>query len=773
MHNPHSKRLPALSSNASSPAADRALASSLSLSHSHHHDRKFSSSSTEELHRKIEAQRKEIYDRTDDINAIQRNFQRLSEMFHNEKEHAEALQKELSKQGKEAQETIRQLEKVDSERLEQQTAAIAAMKEAGEQMLRDAERKYRTEQEAAIEALRGELKAEYDEMLRLHANSEKDAREGVLRQMKEELRRAFDQRVQQHTQIYRECIEVQFSRRLLIERSAAAEISCIALNECHARKLLHQRRHEEEVQQKVSTLNDKERQLSALQEVIRQQADVITASEKEIGTLRSTCKDVEMQLVHERQERAHVVEDSQTIRQELCMLRDGQRETAALRAECEALTHQLHDLQNQLQRQEEAWHVKLERSAELYRNELLLISNKLKCSEGDLLASQNHTHELRLQLNNQSRTQQQHEKLRSESLLLLLQQGRQVYEMALHRWRESESARMITAQMQFMTESEQALSSVVHDALREYTRLAIDEQRHTYEELLRLTTRQYVTQMESQDKSYKLQLSAAENKAEETINKCMLCYEERYKRQLEDTMATFKHEFMEKEREDKEQWRREWEEKEAVSRGTLVTMQQELERKSQEISILKTALAEATDSVHRKQQVADNYKRSLDDVKGQLEAAKTEANERLEQAKKHMRSELDVEAERRKLQKWKESILTCQQESVRCVERIFHVEEACESGYSCGDCFEIMKDPIVCVPCGHCFCRHCCEKAQRAHARQSSTQQRLYCPECEGHTVSQVIPSKRLELLGGKFSVRRRTLKDLSALLENMLLHSS
>ena len=41
------------------------------------------------------------------------------------------------------------------------------------------------------------------------------------------------------------------------------------------------------------------------------------------------------------------------------------------------------------------------------------------------------------------------------------------------------------------------------------------------------------------------------------------------------------------------------------------------------------------------------------------------------------------------------------------VAKIIHVEEALATNCTCMACMGTFKQPVTCVPCGHCFCKVC------------------------------------------------------------------
>jgi chromosome segregation ATPase len=109
------------------------------------------------------------------------------------------------------------------------------------------------------------------------------------------------------------------------------------------------------------------------------------------------------------------------------------------------------------------------------------------------------------------------------------------------------------------------------------------------------------------------------------------------------------------------------------------------------------------------------------------------------------------------------------EETLKTVKKLIHVEKACESGYSCLGCLQLLKDPVQCAPCGHTFCRRCFEEDSHNRDRKS---QGKYCPECDECNVALLVPSKSLDLLTGKFQYRCQVLADLCAKLEKDASHA-
>ena len=74
----------------------------------------------------------------------------------------------------------------------------------------------------------------------------------------------------------------------------------------------------------------------------------------------------------------------------------------------------------------------------------------------------------------------------------------------------------------------------------------------------------------------------------------------------------------------------------------------------------------------------------------------------------------------------------------------FTVRPALQALFSCLACVALLKRPVVCVPCGHCYCHACLMASERdGH---------LTCPECNHLPVQRWVPDRwgwcLLKLLG-------------------------
>ncbi|EAN94295.1 hypothetical protein C3747_50g149 [Trypanosoma cruzi] len=98
------------------------------------------------------------------------------------------------------------------------------------------------------------------------------------------------------------------------------------------------------------------------------------------------------------------------------------------------------------------------------------------------------------------------------------------------------------------------------------------------------------------------------------------------------------------------------------------------------------------------------------------------------------------------------------------MQKLMTVEEAAESAYSCGICLQVCRNPLTCVPCGHTFCEFCLLNHPRNRISTGNTAQ--YCPECGLATCNMVVRVRALETLSGNFSFRKKGTKELQRVLE-------
>ena len=84
----------------------------------------------------------------------------------------------------------------------------------------------------------------------------------------------------------------------------------------------------------------------------------------------------------------------------------------------------------------------------------------------------------------------------------------------------------------------------------------------------------------------------------------------------------------------------------------------------------------------------------------------------------------------------------------KVVSRVIYIEESLGSCYTCIACLDVFRDPVICVPCGHHFCRVCLPSPCGAGD----------CPEC-GARIDTVVVDEALESLSSKYEVKMSALK--------------
>eukprot|EP00891_Asterochloris_glomerata_P009568 jgi/Astpho2/9568/fgenesh1_pg.00146_%23_22_t len=82
---------------------------------------------------------------------------------------------------------------------------------------------------------------------------------------------------------------------------------------------------------------------------------------------------------------------------------------------------------------------------------------------------------------------------------------------------------------------------------------------------------------------------------------------------------------------------------------------------------------------------------------------------------------------------------------------------ALQALFSCLACVALLKRPVVCVPCGHCYC-HACLMASERNGH-------LTCPECNHLPIQRWVPDRVLEGLLSKHEYKMQTLRDLQTSL--------
>eukprot|EP00760_Papus_ankaliazontas_P030382 PhM_4_TR479/c0_g1_i2/m.96029 len=176
----------------------------------------------------------------------------------------------------------------------------------------------------------------------------------------------------------------------------------------------------------------------------------------------------------------------------------------------------------------------------------------------------------------------------------------------------------------------------------------------------------------------------------------------------------------------------------------LNTAKMNLEQRDKEIASLRLQKDELFVKLHIAEQKVETHMSEESRVKRQLEDWQ---EERSRMMAAHEQNERAVA-----------TLRTMQQESLRTVKKLIAAEEACESGYSCMSCLGVMKDPVLCSPCGHSYCRECLKQCFSKHGDK-------FCVECDMHNVTAVVPSRALDLLSGKYSYKKQVLNDLMSVL--------
>ncbi|RNF09313.1 hypothetical protein TraAM80_02260 [Trypanosoma rangeli] len=98
------------------------------------------------------------------------------------------------------------------------------------------------------------------------------------------------------------------------------------------------------------------------------------------------------------------------------------------------------------------------------------------------------------------------------------------------------------------------------------------------------------------------------------------------------------------------------------------------------------------------------------------------------------------------------------------MEMLMAAEGATESLYSCGLCMQLYRNPVTCVPCGHTFCKSCLLLHPENKARGKGAAS--YCPECGLASCSSLVHVRALDTLSGNFSFRRKGVEELQRALE-------
>ncbi|ESL07469.1 hypothetical protein TRSC58_04841 [Trypanosoma rangeli SC58] len=98
------------------------------------------------------------------------------------------------------------------------------------------------------------------------------------------------------------------------------------------------------------------------------------------------------------------------------------------------------------------------------------------------------------------------------------------------------------------------------------------------------------------------------------------------------------------------------------------------------------------------------------------------------------------------------------------MEMLMAAEQATESLYSCGLCMQLYRNPVTCVPCGHTFCESCL--LLHLENRERGKGAAWYCPECGLASCSSLVHVRALDTLSGNFSFRKKGVEELQRALE-------
>ena len=103
--------------------------------------------------------------------------------------------------------------------------------------------------------------------------------------------------------------------------------------------------------------------------------------------------------------------------------------------------------------------------------------------------------------------------------------------------------------------------------------------------------------------------------------------------------------------------------------------------------------------------------------------------------------------------------LSQQEKELRAtVSKLVHTEQAQEALYTCMACVTLLKNPVVCTPCGHTFCYGCLMKAEAGGD--------LICPECNNLPITGYVENRALEGLVTKYEYRMGALRSLQRILK-------
>jgi len=104
--------------------------------------------------------------------------------------------------------------------------------------------------------------------------------------------------------------------------------------------------------------------------------------------------------------------------------------------------------------------------------------------------------------------------------------------------------------------------------------------------------------------------------------------------------------------------------------------------------------------------------------------------------------------------------LSQQEKELRAtVSKLVHTEQAQEALYTCMACVSLLKNPVVCTPCGHTFCYGCLMKGKTAGGE-------LACSECNNLPITGYVENRALEGLVTKYEYRMGALRALQRMLK-------
>ncbi len=104
--------------------------------------------------------------------------------------------------------------------------------------------------------------------------------------------------------------------------------------------------------------------------------------------------------------------------------------------------------------------------------------------------------------------------------------------------------------------------------------------------------------------------------------------------------------------------------------------------------------------------------------------------------------------------------LSQQEKELRAtVSKLVHTEQAQEALYTCMACVSLLKNPVVCTPCGHTFCYGCLMKGKTVGGE-------LACSECNNLPITGYVENRALEGLVTKYEYRMGALRALQRMLK-------